>query len=251
MRFIVLVLTRALVVTFLLAGAAAAAEFDPEFRTLGLGQAAAEVTAEGYEAFACGSNGGTPLAKLNGWTDYEKCAPDALGLHEVYAEFGRRAGQLAQRFHDEYGEELWIQRFAGTRMANFPVVLSLLFDDQGFVRGFRAVTDERAPLDDRGRAYLFRYRVKDLYDPKLWTCIEKPPGPKETGVGDMYVNEVCKQETGGKLVRVEGQFFRKPGQTGVDEKGMFLPGQYKSMTRWEVFDASLPGVEAALDAAQL
>ena len=39
---------------------------------------------------------------------------------------------------------------------------------------------------------------------------------------------------------VEAHFFRKPGQTGTDATGMFEAGQYESLTRWEVYDASLP-----------
>jgi hypothetical protein len=228
--------------------AVAAADFEPEFRTLGLGVAAADLTTEGYEAFACGSDGGTPLAPIEGWIDYAKCAPDELGLHEVYVEYGRRAGELAERFRDEYDDELWIQRFVGTRMANFPVVLSLLFDDQGISRGFRAITDERAPTEDRGRAYLFRYRVMELYNPALWTCVSIPPSDGETPVGDTYVHDICKQTTAdGKFVRVSAEFYRKRGQTGHDINGMYVEGEYKSMTRWEVFDPALPNVEAVLD----
>ncbi len=115
----------------LLAAAGLAAEVQsaplpPDFRTLAIGETASTLTTEGYEAFACGSNGGPPLASLTGWTDYAQCAPDQNGLREVKVEFGRRFGQLAERFEDQYGEDLWIQRFGGTRLANFPVVLSLL-----------------------------------------------------------------------------------------------------------------------------
>jgi hypothetical protein len=44
---------------------------------------------------------------------------------------------------------------------------------------------------------------------------------------------------------VETHYFRKPGQTGLDIKGMFEPGQYESMTRWEAFDARLDAATAA------
>jgi hypothetical protein len=216
------------------------AEFEPEFRTLGLGQTAAELATEEYENFACGTNGGPPGQVLDGWTDFMQCAPEPSGLREVYVEFGTRVGRIAELFREQFGEELWLQQFGGTRMANFPVVLSLLFDEAGVVRGFRVVTDTRAPLEDRGRAYLLRFRVFPMYGDEGWTCIDRPPAPGETGVGDTYLNQVCTKSTEGKYVRVEAHFFRRPGQTGVDVNGQFVPGEFESLTRWEVFDASLP-----------
>ncbi|MDB5505594.1 MAG: hypothetical protein JWR75_232 [Devosia sp.] len=232
---------------FLLSTAAVTAadepiEFTPEFRTLSLGLTATELPTEGYEAFACGSNGGPPLEKLSGWVDYMRCQPDAMGLHEVYVEFGRRAGQLSDLFRDQYEEELWIQKFSGTRMANHPVVLSLLFDDEGVVRGFRAVTDDRAPTEDRGRAYLLRFAIFPMYGESEFACVDRPPAPGETGVGDTYLNQVCTRDFEGKHIRIEAHFFRKPGQTGMDEHGMYMAGQYESLTRWEVYDARLPNL---------
>ncbi|MBN9362872.1 MULTISPECIES: hypothetical protein [unclassified Devosia] len=228
-----------------LAAQALAAPLPPEFRTLAIGETAASLPNEGYEAFACGSNGGPPLQHLTGWIDFAQCAPDARGLHEVYVEFGRRVGKLAERFHDQYGEELWLQRFGGTRLANFPVVLSLLFDDAGVVRGFRAVTDDRAHVEDRGRAYLFRLPVFQRYGARDWTCADLPRAPGETGVGEMFIKEVCTKDVEGRHIRVETHYFRKPGQTGLDIHGMFEPGQYESSTRWEAFDVTLDAAKAA------
>jgi hypothetical protein len=221
---------------------AAAADFEPEFRTLGLGQAAADLTTEGYELFACGSNGGPPLNPLTGWVDYMQCRPEASGLREVYAEYGRQIGQLANMFKERYDDELWIQKYGGTRMANQPVVMSLLFDETGIVRGFRVVTDQRAPGEERGKAYLFRLAVMSKYATQdKWACIKQPPGPGITPVGGVYINDVCELSQDGKNIRVEAHLYRKEGQTGVDYQGMYAAGQYESLTRWEVLDASLPG----------
>ena len=225
------------------AAASPAAEFTPEFRTLGLGQKATELSTEGYENFACGTNGGPPRMALEGWADFMKCPPEENGLREVYVEFGTAIGRLAELFRDTYGEELWIQQYGGTRVANFPVIMSLLFDEEGVARGFRVVTDPRAPVEDRGRAYLLRFRIFPLYGSEGWDCVDRPPAAGETGVGNTYLNQVCRKEVDGKRVRVEAHFFRRPGQTGVDANGLFEPGQYESMTRWEVFDATLPEQE--------
>lgn len=219
---------------------AQATEFKPEFRTLGIGQKASELTTEGYDSFACGSNGGVPLKALGGWTDFMECAPDENGLREVAVEFGVRTERESQLFRDQYNEELWIQQFGGTRIANFPVVMSLLFDENGVSRAFRAVTDARAPIEDRGRSYLLRFRVYAHYGSGDWDCIRYDPRNGHTPVGRTYVDEVCKKDVDGKSVRVESHVFRKAGQTGVDSTGKFEQGQFESLTRWDVWDASYP-----------
>jgi hypothetical protein len=216
---------------------AGTAAFEPEFCALGLGVAAAELSTEGYEAFACGSNGGPPRARLAGWVDFARCPVDAHGLHEVYVEFGGEIGRLAEMFREQYETELWIQRYGGTRIANHPVVLSLLFDSGGIARGFRVVTDSRARTEDRGRSYLLRFRLFPLYGEDGWACVNRPPAPGETGIGNTFLNQLCTKLVDGKFVRIEAQFFRRPGQVPNDANGMFLPGQFQAMTRWEVFDA--------------
>lgn len=223
--------------------AGAAEPFPPDFRTLGLGIAAADLPAEGYEAFACGSNGGPPLQRLRGWTDFMRCNPDSNGLREVYVEFGGELGRMSELFKEQFHQDPWFQRYGGTRVANFPVVMSLLFDKDGISRGFRVVTDSRAPTEDRGRSYLLRFRVYPIYGSEGWTCTDRKPAPGETGVGNTYLNQLCTKEVDGKYVRVEGQFFRRPGQTGVDVNGDYVAGQYQAGTRWEVFDASVVHAE--------
>ncbi|MET3924533.1 hypothetical protein [Devosia sp. 2618] len=214
------------------------AAFPHDFRTLGIGQNAADITTEGYDRFACGDNGNLPLQALSNWSEYAKCKPDENGLHEVVVEFGNSTERMSQLFHEQYNEELWLQPFGGTRLANFPVVLSLLFDDEGVSRGFRAVTDSRAEMRDRNRAYLLRFRVFSHYGPEEWNCDSFEPRFGRTPVGSNYVDEICTKTVDGKFIRVEGHAFRKPGQTGVDIAGHFLPGQFESSTRWEAWDAS-------------
>jgi hypothetical protein len=218
----------------------------PDFRTLGIGQNAAEITTEGYDRFACGNNGNLPFKVISGWTDYATCAADENGLHEVVVEFGNATERLSQLFHEQYDEELWLQPFGGTRVANFPVVMSLLFDDDGISRGFRAVTDSRAETRDRSRAYLLRFRVYAHYGSEGWDCEEYGPRFGRTPVGNNYVDEICTKSVDDKFVRVEAHVFRKPGQTGVDITGQFVPGQFESLTRWEAWDADfVPASEAA------
>ena len=43
--------------------------------------------ADGFGDLACGSNGGPPRQKIEEWSEFAKCRPEANGLHEVYVRF--------------------------------------------------------------------------------------------------------------------------------------------------------------------
>src|SRR5258707_7107694 len=77
-----------------------------------------------FQAFACGSNGGSPRAPLTGWADFKRCPADADGLHEVYFEYDDEIEFIA-RAHDNDPE---ISRWAGTPEGTFPVIPHALFD---------------------------------------------------------------------------------------------------------------------------
>lgn len=235
------ILSAALCAAFAFVGPALADAPKPDFRQLGLGLQATQIDVSAYDGFACGSNGGPPLARLTGFTDYMKCAPDASGLHEVTVTFGTKIEREAEMFKEQYGEELWTQKYGGTRLANFPVIMSLLFDDKGISRGFRVVTDSRAALEDRGRAYLLRFRVFTLYGDDGWNCVDHPQAPPDrTPVGSEFLDQTCTKSVDGKRLYVVGHIFRKAGQTGEDIKGNFVPGEFESLTRWEAWDSTLP-----------
>ena len=193
---------------------------------------------------ACGSNGGPPLSTLNGWGDYAECAADEKGLHEVYIELNTELQRLAESTEEQYGQAPWFKKFAGTRVANFAVVMSVLFDSNGIARGFRVVTDPRAGLQERAQAYLLALRILPEYGREGWSCVDREPGPREAPVGEFHLNRFCQKQTNGKLVTVESHLFRKAGQTGVDLSGQPVPGDYESLTIWEVYD------QAFLDALE-
>src|SRR5262249_9515162 len=141
--------------------------------------------------FACGSDGGPPRQKLSGWKDFAKCPAAKAGLHEVYVEFDSAGDAESKLFRDTYGETLWIDKFSGTKLAGHPIILSVLFDDSGVARGIRAVTDPRAGLEERSKAYLLRVPVESKYGVEGWHCIDRPPTHGETPVGRTYINERC------------------------------------------------------------
>ena len=69
----------------LVAGAAGAAEdpLDGDLRDLRVGMSVAELPTSGYVDLACGSDGGAPGTALASWAEFERCPPDAAGLHAV------------------------------------------------------------------------------------------------------------------------------------------------------------------------
>src|SRR5262249_43970512 len=153
---------------------------DPgEIRRLRLGLNAATMSTEGYGDFACGSNGGPPRQKLDGWTGFRTCRPEPSGLREVYLPFDDTDEDVGQAIDDP----LYASQHTGTRVAGHPVILSVLFDDGGVLRGIRFVTDPRGDPGARRMAHLLRLAVINRYGPAGWTCTDLPPASGETPVG--------------------------------------------------------------------
>ena len=106
-----------------------------------IGEKAADIP-DAFVNYACGTGGGPPSIPLTNFTEFEKCRPDANGLHEVYFEYDDELEYWARAL-DLKAE---IRMYAGTSAYEFPVVASVLFDDAGLVKGERLVTDPRQQL---------------------------------------------------------------------------------------------------------
>ncbi len=218
---------------------------------LRLGQPIAAQPAAGeFRAFACGANGGPPRQRLSGWSDYARCRAEPTGLHEVYFEYDDEYEYIA-RARDLPRE---IARWAGTTEAGFPVIASALFDDAGVLAAIRLVTDARpdhrvdvtdADLRKRADAHLFgqvmasRFGIEPARD-----CKAEPPGDGETPIGDIFVKQRCElsDAKNGRRVIVAANFFRKPGQSGVNPQlpTQLTQGQFESSARLEIQALSTP-----------
>ncbi len=216
--------------------------YEGDIRELKLGLTVAAMPTQGYYQFACGSNGGPPLLPLEGWAEFAKCAVEEHGLHEVYVEFDDESLLLAELFREEFDEELWLERLAGTKIGGFPVILSILFSPDGIVKGIRAVTDSRARVDQRRAAYMLSNRVMLRYDPQNWDCQDLPLEGGETPVGETFIKAHCETVyRADRRMVVDYHFFRKPGQKPVEDlRGFYLDGQWDSVTRWEVWALDVP-----------
>jgi hypothetical protein len=207
---------------------------DPgELRGLKLGQNAHTMSTDGFGEFACGSNGGPPRQPLDDWTGFAKCRAEASGLHEVYVRFDDEDEYIGLAIDDP----LYAAQRTGTRVAGHPVILSVLFDDAGVLRGLRFVTDPRTDPVARRMAHLLRLAVMNRYGTADWTCTDLPPEPGETPVGGIFLKQTCEKITPERHLSVTAHFLRKPGQRDIDPvTGEYTEGQFESWTRFELMD---------------
>ena len=209
---------------------------DGDIRMLRIGQSLSELPTDGYYEFACGSNGGPPLRPIRSWSAFRDCRPEANGLYEVYVEYDSEALAITELYRQTFGEAMWLEKYAGTKVAGHPVILSVLFGSDEIVHGLRVVTDSRAPIDRRVIAHTLRFRVKGRYRRAKWECIDLPLADGEKPVGEKHMKERCEAEYQGRRIVLESHFYRKAGQTGLDDQGQFKEGDFESSTRWEIWN---------------
>ena len=66
-------------------------------------------------------------------------------------------------------------------------------------------------------------------------CTDTPPGPGESPVGTLYINQRCTKLVKGDMrVVLETRFLRKPGQAEFSGSGKLTVGQFESSTRLEL-----------------
>lgn len=201
---------------------------------INLGMRADEIPDEFVE-HACGTRGGPPSVALSGFADFAKCRAEPSGLHEVYF-----------RYDDEYeywaranGLEIEIQLYSGTRVFDYPVILSLLFDDGGIVRGIRMVTDPRETGGERNRREFWTMGnfVRIRFGNDNWTCEELPRAEGETPAGSHFIKERCEKVLNGQLYMYERHYYHKKGQVFTDtHTGAVNTNAFESFTWFELLD---------------
>jgi hypothetical protein len=208
---------------------------DPgEIHGLKLGLKAEEMSTDTFGDLACGSNGGPPRQPIDAWSEFGKCRSEPSGLYEVNARFDDEQEYIGRAIDDP----LYAQGRVGTRVAGHPVILSVLFDKDGVLRGIRMVSDPRASITERRMAHMLRLAVINRYDPDGWSCTDLPPAPGETPVGGgVFIKQRCEKQTAERNLFLETHFLRKPGQSEVDPAtGEPTTGQFESWTRFELMD---------------
>lgn len=222
--------------------AAQDAEFVPLDRDirsvwdLELGAHAKELNSVDFGQYACGTNGGPPSLVVSGWIDYAQCrAEEETGLHEIYF-----------RYDDDY--EYWALahnlpmravRYRATVESEFDVIVSALFDADGFMVGFRIVSDQRAETEMRQRSVVLRSHLMGrLDDAAPWECRDLEPAEGEKPFGNIFIKDRCEQIDTANGLRnvVEAHYYRREGQVGIDPRtNRQVTGQFWSETRLEQY----------------
>jgi hypothetical protein len=207
---------------------------------LKLGMSTGDLPAGEFHAYACGSDGGPPLLKLTGWSEFNKCPAEADGLHEVYFEYDDSAEKRARAAMDiPAGWSL------GTAYQYFPIVASALFDDTGTLQGLRIVTDPRPEqrkdpffhFRPRSEHYLLQLYLLDTFGMSAAECRDVPLAPGQSPVMGMITNQRCDRTdlNTGRRYHVEAHFYRRRGERDVDAStGRLTEGQFLSETRAEI-----------------
>jgi hypothetical protein len=196
-----------------------------------------------FRNYACGSNGGPPLRKLSGWSDYKLCKPDENGLYEVYFEYDNEAEYILRALDNPSAT-----RYAGTTEQGFPIVASALFSEDGVLRGLRMVTDPRVGYIDDQFFDLTDLRSRNdfyLLGPFVGgqvginpakDCVSRPLGQGESEVGNTYIKLDCERIHNGLRYILKTRYFRKPGQYARDPAtGQMTQGQFESSTVFEEY----------------
>jgi hypothetical protein len=203
----------------------------PEVWDLKLGTRAEAMPGD-FADHACGTNGGPPSAPLTGWTDFSRCRPEPSGLREVYFRYDDELEYWAKA--NNFTTE--IEKFSGTKVYNFPVILSALFNDQGTLAGLRIVSDPRDPSRRREEAYTLRNFLMARFDRDGWDCGDLPPEDGETPVIRTFVKQVCRKVIAGLgTATIRTNFFRKKGQSQFDPRTQReTTDQFESTVRFEL-----------------
>ena len=230
----------ALAALTLLGAATARAEEAPrraDVWSLKLGTPASELPSNDFIDYACGSNGGPPQEPLAGWADYGKCKPEPNGLREVYFRYDDELEYWAKA----HRARTLLAQYGGTKVLDFPVIVSGLFDQEGTLAGLRIVTDPRVTPPERKQAYTLSNFFKARYGSEGWTCTDTPPAPGETPVGTLYINQRCTKLTKDNLrAMLETRFLRLPGQAEFSGGGKLTVGEFESSTRLDLLRADIP-----------
>jgi hypothetical protein len=216
------------------AGDAGAEERTTTLWDLRLGTPAAELPVLDFTDYACGTDGGPPSLPLAGFTDFARCPAEPNGLHEVYVRYDDEMEYRARAMESPQ----MIDRYAGTRLFVYPVVLSVLFDEGGILRAVRAVTDDRATVRQRRIAYGMGAYVRGLLGDDGWACRDDPPLPGEQAIQGLLIKQHCRKTLpDGRIVTTDARLLRKPGQQMVDpHTHELIAGQFESTARMEIYD---------------
>lgn len=188
------------------AGAGSAQEPDAkrnDLRDFRIGMNVSELPQQGYGDFTCAGEGAASGTSIESWGDYTQCAPDAEGLREVAFRYTATQVEFVK------ANDKW----EGTRVYGHPSLVSLLIDESGTVKGIKIETDPESRRYMRKKAYLLGQQAKFRFSPATWECDKSEPSGGEQPVGGVFVKERCVNRFDDRVVKLEVDLFRTPGQS--------------------------------------
>ena len=120
-----------------------------ELRDISLGMHIENLPNNHFKNYIC-VNDKKGIDKLN---NYKQCGSNKKGMYEVGLEFDTSDNEWA---HNNESLE-------GTTVAGYPVILSILIDENSLIQGIRAFTDPEARSYLKRQAYLLSKRIKSHY----------------------------------------------------------------------------------------
>jgi uncharacterized protein YjbI with pentapeptide repeats len=202
---------------------------------LRFGSHARELPLSDFFEFSCGTNGGPPALVIEDWMDFGRCRPEpGTGLREVdfryddEPEYWARAQNL----------DMQLQLYQHTSLYGIPVILSALFDADGFYVGYRAVSDPRVNVNLREQGFSLGRSMRARYKVEGWTCTDLPRGPGESEYKGAFIKERCTKngdDAGVALdLIIETRSFRRAGQAAIDLRDNTpTEGQFESSTYFQ------------------
>ena len=186
----------------------------------------------GFGEYACGTDGGPPSVPLSGWDGFRRCRPELSGLREVYFRYDDELEYWAKA--NDLPTE--IERYSGTKVYDFPVVLSALFDDGGLLAGLRIVSDPRDITRPRDEAYALRNFLTARFGRDGWDCTDLRPADGEEPVDRTFIKQDCRKRLDGpSLAVMQTRYFRKKGQYQLDpQSSKETKGQFESTVHFEL-----------------
>ena len=244
---------RAIVALAVAASVSSVAHAQTEVRTrtmfdLEFGLHATELPRE-FADYACGTRGGPPSLPLGGFDEFARCnAEEDSGLHEVHFRYDDEVEFAAKAHRLEVQSAL----YGGTTSYALPVIVSALFDADGFLAGLRMVSDDRTDEETRELGISLRSFLMGRYGQDGWDCVDLAREDGEEDFTGRFLKRRCEKlvDDGSVHIVLEGHLYRKAGQFAIDPRTQ-LPttGQFRSETRLELFATSpVPDAEARLAA---
>ena len=227
--------TLALILAGWLAGAAwgqqPSPRIWPSIWDLQLGTPVSELPEEEFVDPACGTNGGPPGLRLDGFEQFARCRPEASGLREIWFRYDDELEYIARAARDPDA----VARNNAMVVLGQPVILSLLVDRAGLMQGFRIFTDPHADQDLRADAYMLAVAFKARFGTDGWECSDLPPTAGETPIMGTFLKRLCRKVSDGQQIIVESRHYYKSGQALLDpNSGRTTVNQFESSTRFEL-----------------